>query len=65
MGVGVGGGGYGMVFQWAWNIFKNFLINLCKGRVILEGINIFGKFYISLEVVPIKTWILQVISKWT
>ena len=44
-----------MEFPWAWNIFKNFLINLCKGRVILEGVNIFGKFYISLEVVPIKT----------
>ena len=30
-----------MEFPWAWNIFKNFLINLCKGRVILEGVNIF------------------------
>ena len=54
-----------MKFPWAWNIFKNFLINLCKERVILEGINIFLKFYTSLEVVPIKTWVLQVISKWT
>ena len=30
-----------MEFPWAWNIFENFLINLCKGRVILEGVNIF------------------------
>ena len=43
-----------MSFSWAWNILKNFLINLCKGRVTLEGVNIFGKLYISLEVVPIK-----------
>ena len=35
------GGGLAMEFPWAWNIFKNFLINLCKGRVILEGVNIF------------------------
>ena len=40
-GTGGWGGGMAMEFQWAWNIFKNFLINLCKGRVILEGINIF------------------------
>ena len=42
---GGGGGGRGltMEFPWAWNIFKNFLINLCKGRVILEGVNIFLK----------------------
>ena len=25
-----------------------------KGRVILEGVNIFWKFYISLDVVPMK-----------
>ena len=35
------GGGVAMEFPWAWNIFQNFLINLCKERVILEGINIF------------------------
>ena len=39
--MGEGEGGLAMEFPWAWNIFKNFLINLCKGRVILEGINIF------------------------
>ena len=27
-----------MEFTWSWDIFKNFLINLCKRRVILEGI---------------------------
>ena len=42
LGRGQGGGGrMAMEFPWAWNIFKNFLINLCKGRVILEGVNIF------------------------
>ena len=42
-----GGGGAGWVgklameLPWAWNIFKNFLINPRKRRVILEGVNIF------------------------
>ena len=61
---GSGGGGLAMEFPWAWNIFKNFLLNLCKGGLIVEGVNTFWKFYISLEVVRIKTWVLQVISKW-
>ena len=39
---GLGRGWAATEFPWAWNIFKNFLINLCKERVILEGINIFG-----------------------
>ena len=64
-GGGGGGGGLAIEFPWAWNIFKNFLINLCKGRLILEGVNIFLKILYLLEVVPIKTWVLQVISKWT
>ena len=51
----VGGGGEaGYVIFMGLEYFQKFLINLCKGRVILEGVNIFGKFYISLEVVPIK-----------
>ena len=44
--------------------FQKFLAKPMQRRVILEGVNIFGKFYISLEVVPIKTWVLQLISKW-
>ena len=39
----LGEGGLTMEFPWTWNIFKNSLINLCKGRVILEGVNIFLK----------------------
>ena len=32
-----------MGFNGAEIFFKNLLINLCKGRVILEGVNIFLK----------------------
>ena len=54
-----------MEFTWSRNIFKNFLINLCKGRVILERI-LFLNSISPLRVnscVP-KTWVLQVVSKW-
>ena len=38
------------------NFFKNFLINQCKGREILEGGNIFQKFHTSPP--PLKiNWI--------
>ena len=40
------------------NIFKDFLINLCKGRMILEGVHIFLENSISplrLSIVHIKT----------
>ena len=53
-----------MEFTWSWNIFKNFLINLCKGRVILERIffNSISPLRVS-SCVP-KAWVLQVVSKW-
>ena len=35
--------------------FQNSLDKPMQRRVILERVNIFRKFYISLEVVPIKT----------
>ena len=44
---GGGGGGVAMEFPWPWSIFKNSLINLCKGGVILEGVNIFFENSIS------------------
>ena len=36
-----GGGGAGYGISMGLEYFKNFLLNLCKGRVILEGINTF------------------------
>ena len=52
---GLGGGGHGI--SMGLEYFQKFLAKPMKRRVILEGVNIFLKFYISLEVVPIKTWI--------
>ena len=54
VGRGGGGGGAGYVISMGLEYFQKFLDNLCKRRVILEGVKIFLKFYISLEVVPIK-----------
>ena len=49
-------------FEFGLEYFQTFLDKPMQRRVILEVVNIFWKFYISLEVVPI--WLLQVISKW-
>ena len=62
-GLGGGGGGYGI--SMGLEHFQKFLDKPMQRRVILEVVNIFRKFYISLEVVPIKTWVSQVICKWT
>ena len=38
-----------MEFIWEGMFFENFLINLCKGRIILKSKNIFQKFHSQRE----------------
>ena len=49
------GGGLAMEFPWAWNIFKKFLDKLMQRENDFRRRSFLLKFYISLEVVPIKT----------
>ena len=63
LGVGEGEGGYGI--SMGLKYFQKFLDKpMQQGEGFWKALIFFGKFYISLEVVPIKTWVLQVISKW-
>ena len=37
-----------MEFPWAWNIFKNFLVNVCKGRASIFFENSISPLRLSL-----------------
>ena len=43
-----GGGAAAMQSPWAWNIFKNFLINICKGRALIFFENSISPLRLSL-----------------